>query len=75
MVLYKCTLGAYNLNLKKKSFAYVGSRHKHKVMNSLAKSETPANISSGKSTVAVEIFLRVSLSVSPPKGEKPVRKT
>jgi hypothetical protein len=74
MALYKCTLGASNLNLKK-SFAYVGSRHKHKVMNSLAKSETPANISSGKSTVAVEIFLRVSLSVSPPKGEKPVRKT
>ena len=70
MALYKCTLGASNsfdLNLKKKSFAYVGSRHKHKVMNSLAKSETPANISSGKSTVAVEIFLRVSLSVSPKK--------
>lgn len=38
-------------------------------------SETPSKSSGGKSRLAVEMFLRVSWSVSPPKGENPVRST
>ncbi len=44
-------------------------------MKSLAASETPSKSSEGKSSLAWEMFLSVSWSVSPPNGEKPVSST
>lgn len=44
-------------------------------MKSLASSEISSNSSSGKSSWACEMLKKVSWSVSPPNGEKPVSST
>ena len=59
-----------NINL-----SYLGFLFKQRDIKSLASSETPSNSSAGKSSDAVDMFLKVSWSLSPPKGENPVRRT
>lgn len=53
----------------------LGSRCSSLRMKSCASALTSSNSSSGKSSCAREMLQNVSWSVSPPNGEKPVRRT
>lgn len=56
-------------------YTYLGFLTRSPQMKSFAWSETVEKSSSGKSTSALVMLTKVSLSVSPPKGVHPVRNT